>query len=199
MPAQLNRMVFLLAISAGFLALNSPTYVAAASTIYRCGPEGSQWFSQIPCEENSAAVILEDRHMFNEAGEEQPAAEETDVEAAAAASNVQAFITQLEKQRSEQLAEIDLKIQELETRTEAVSNSAADSAESDAENDAEASTEGGSANGQEGSPDTASSGEDEAAESARLLVDLRNTRESIASEYDAMINAARQGSETLSD
>jgi len=195
MPAQLKRTVFLLAISAGFLALNSPTYVAAASTIYRCGPEDSQWFSQIPCEEDSAAVILEDRHMFNEAGEEQPAAEETDVEAAAAASNAQAFITQLEKQRSEQLAEIDRKIQELETRTENASSSAADSAESAGE----PSTEGGSADGKESSPDAASSGEDEAAESARLLANLRNNRESLASEYDAMIKAARQGSETPSD
>jgi len=193
MPAQLKRTVFLLAISAGFLALNSPTYVAAASTIYRCGPEDSQWFSQIPCEEDSAAVILEDRHMFNEAGEEQPAAEETDVEAAAAASNAQAFITQLEKQRSEQLAEIDLKIQELENGTEAVSNSAAESAESDAE----ANTEFGSANGKESNPDGASSGEDEDAESARLLDDLRDTRESIVSEYDAMIDAARQSAKNL--
>jgi len=197
MPAQLNRLVFLSAIPAAFVALCLSTSVTAASNIYRCGPEGSQWYSQIPCEENSEAVIVEDRHMFNEGGEDpssQEAAtdtEETDAGAeAAAASNAQAFITQLEKQRSEQLAEIDLRIQELENRTVAVSNSTADSAESDAG----VSTNVEAEDGQDGSPDADSSDQTEAAEAARLLANLRNSRESIVSEYDAMINAARQGS-----
>lgn len=85
--------------------------VTAESAIYRCGAAGSQRFSQIPCEENSEQVNVEDHFMLKEAGVTDPAdsmqAEDSAADHADVASKAQAFITQLEKQRNEQLAEID--------------------------------------------------------------------------------------------
>lgn len=149
-------------------ALTVPTSLAAESAIYRCGPAGSQWYSQIPCEEDSEQLVVEDHPMFNDSVAVTPHTD-TDAdqqEAAAAnsesnaASKAQAFITQLEKQRGEQLAEIDRQIEALQ------------------------------------SEETSQGEQDDGTASADLggsvLTSLQSTRQSIVSEYDAMIDAARQ-------
>lgn len=142
-------------------------FASADATVYRCGPKGSQWYSQIPCAENSEPVIIKEQHMLGGVGEVPVTAVSTvdgsgasEGPAADATSNAEAFITQLEKQRSEQLAEIDRDIARLETRAAGD----AESGESAAEDD----------------------------ENAAVLASLHNTRDSIVSEYDAMISAARQ-------
>ena len=89
---------------------------------------------------------------------DQEAAEES--EKSVEANKAQAFITQLEKQRSEQLAEIDRDIEKLQSQ------------------------EASATDGGEDSP------VDE--EAAMVLASLQATRKSIMSEYDAMIDAARQ-------
>lgn len=144
--------------------------VVADPAIYRCGPAGSQWYSQIPCEEDSEQVVVEDHQMFKESGVAGSAAndfsqaEGGSADHADAASKAQAFITQLEKQRNEQLAEIDRNIVDLESRSAKV--------------------------------DEGNEQDTDAKEAANLLASMQNTRESIASEYDAMISAARQRIET---
>jgi len=97
--------------------------------------------------------------MFKEAGAEEPDSADSN-----ATSNAQAFITQLEKQRNEQIAEIDRNIQELQSRAE--------------------------------NPDEAAEQSGDAEDAATSLGGLKNTRQSIMSEYDAMISAARQRMET---
>ncbi len=140
---------------------------AAGSEIYRCGPEGSQQFSQIPCEENSEPLVMEDHPMFSESKRAEPADDADSVDAqengaSDETNKAQAFITQLEKQRSEQLAEIDRKIEQLQ----------AESATGEADNSA---TDEGT---------------------ATLLANLQISRASIVSEYNAMIDAARQRIQT---
>jgi hypothetical protein len=142
---------------------------SADATVYRCGPEGSQRYSQIPCSEDSEQVVIRDQHKLiepagspaesgGEGTSQQPNAQA--VEEASPASNAEAFIQQLEKQRSEQLAEIDRDIAKLQSGSS-------------------------NADGDEVS-------EAEAEEASELLAGLQNTRESIVAEYDAMILAARQ-------
>ncbi len=143
--------------------------VCADATVYRCGPEGSQRYSQIPCSDDSEQMVIKDQHKLIEPGGSPPESAGADgrtqpdanaAEEAAPASNAEAFIQQLEKQRSEQLAEIDRDIAKLQDR-------------------------GSSATGEEMS-------EAKADETSELLAGLQNTRESIVAEYDAMIQAARQ-------
>lgn len=150
----------------GFCIILEPV-LAAGPGIYRCGPADSQWYSQIPCEENSEMVTVEDQFMFSDTAtsDADPAGSAEPGEGAAgqqadAASKAQAFITQLEKQRSQQLAVIDQNIEELQALS--------------------------------GNPDAAEgqSGDGEAA--AVLLANLQDARQSIISEYEAMISAARQ-------
>ncbi len=147
-------------------ALASPA--AADSAIYRCGPAGSQWFSQIPCEENSEKVIVEDPRMFKDTGDSAAdtmqsvgVEDSTGEQQADAASRAQAFITQLEKQRNEQLAEIDNNIEELRSRAE--------------------------------NPDETEELSGDGEQAAILLAKLQNARRSLMSEYEAMISATRQG------
>lgn len=140
-----------------------PLSAAAGSEIYRCGPEGSQQFSQIPCEENSEPLVMEDHPMFSESTKTDSADDadlaETQVNETSDETNkAQAFITQLEKQRSEQLAEIDQKIELLQSES--------------------ATDKEGNSTSVEGS--------------STLLTSLQTTRQSIVSEYNAMIEAARQ-------
>lgn len=149
------------------LCMSQAPLMAAGPEIYRCGPAGSQRFSQIPCEENSEKVIVEDQFMFSEtaASDAHPTGfaepgEDAAGQQADAASKAQAFITQLEKQRNEQLAEIDQSIEELQSRSENPED-----------------TEGQSGDGQA---------------AAISIANLQNTRQSIMSEYEAMIVAARQ-------
>jgi hypothetical protein len=163
---QSPRTMFTGLLAAGTAVLNLAAWTAAAadSTVYRCGPPGSQWFSQIPCAEDSEAVLIVDQHKL---GDSDPAADAgTEDDGAAAdnsastASNAEAFVTQLEKQRSEQLAEIDRQIANLQNQD----NQVGDSEESAVTDD----------------------------ENASLLATMQNTRQSIVSEYDAMIRAAQQ-------
>ena len=147
------------------LSVSGPA--GADATVYRCGPPGSQRYSQIPCAEDSEAVVIKDQHKLGDSGDVPEAAgipesaNDTDAESAAdAANNAEAFITQLEKQRNEQLAEIDRNIARLK-------NPASDPDEG---------------------AETTATGE----EIAALLASLQNTRDSIVSEYDAMIRAAQQ-------
>lgn len=158
-------LAFCLAFSLVF-GLTAQQPAAADATVYRCGPPGSQWYSQIPCAEDSEAVVIKDQHLLDDSGNAPAAAKPTDANetgedsAPDTTSNAEAFITQLEKQRSEQLAVIDRDIARLQNQdTEPV----------------------------EGEENTA-----EEAENAALLAGLQNTRESIVSEYDAMIQAAQQ-------
>jgi hypothetical protein len=147
--------------------LSAPGPAAADATVYRCGPPGSQWYSQIPCNEDSEAIVIKDQHKLGDSGnspatsETQDSANEHAADSAAdSANNAEAFITRLEKQRSEQLAEIDRNIASLQ-------NQATEPAE--------------------GEETTATKEENTA-----LLTSLQNTRESIVAEYDAMILAAQQ-------
>lgn len=154
-------------------ALTVQISLAAESTIYRCGPANSQWYSQIPCEEDSEQVVVEDHPMFNDSAAATPTPDadqqETAVanQASDAASKAQAFINQLEKQRSEQLAEIDREIKDLQP------------GEAD-QNDQ------GNEQGDAASADML----------ATSLASLQSTRQSIVSEYDAMISAARKRTDT---
>jgi len=157
----LSSTLLLLIFSAAVPAL------AAEPMIYRCGPAGSQWFSQIPCEESSEQVIVQDHRMFKETGvSDTAAADSTQAQASPdqqrqdSIGKAQAFIAQLEKQRNDQLAEIDRNIEELRFRSETANES----------------DEAGG----------------EAGEAANLMSDIQITRQSIVSEYDAMISAARQ-------
>ncbi len=110
----LNRRLLLSVASV--MTLSALPLMAVASEIYRCGPVGSQRYSQIPCEENSEKLVVEDHPMFND-----PTSGDADVQADKgnvsneSARKAQAFINQLEKQRSEQLAEIDKNIQALQS------------------------------------------------------------------------------------
>jgi len=122
------------------------------STVYRCGPEGSQKYSQIPCSDDAEPMVIKEQHLLGDAGL-LPADRGSDNASAGAANNAEAFIEQLEKQRREQLAEIDGTI---------------------------ASLKGPDANPAESEQIAAS------------LAVLQATRNSIVSEYDAMILAAQQ-------
>jgi hypothetical protein len=170
-----NLLALLPAAAICLFSASLPSLMAAEPKVYRCGPAGSQWYSQIPCEEDSEEVIVEDHHMFSDTPASDPqdgssAADDKDTESDSAeeiaASKAQAFITQLEKQRSEQLAEIDRRIDELE------SSLAGDGGE----------------NGLEGSSENDAENE----QNAKQLSDLKRNRQSIVSEYEAMISAARQ-------
>lgn len=143
--------------------------VSADATVYRCGPEGSQRYSQIPCSDQSEPMVIRDQHKLIEPGGSpaestgagsSPQPDASAAEEAGRSSNAEAFIQQLEKQRGEQLAEIDRDIAKLQDR-------------------------GSNASGEEVS-------EAETREASDLLAGLQNTRESIVAEYDAMIQAARQ-------
>lgn len=163
MQKKTNVFINLPVSVACLLVLAAPFCAAANSAIYRCGPEGSQQFSQIPCEENSVALVMEDHPMFSDStragtADDAGLADAQGNEDADKAKKAQAFITQLEKQRSEQLAEIDQKIKQLQSENV-----------TDEEN---------------------SSTSDEG--TAGLLTSLQTTRQSIVSEYNAMIDAARQ-------
>jgi len=112
-------------------------------------------------------MLLVSALMFREAGASatEPAGSAKPGEIAAgqqadAKSKAQAFITQLEKQRNEQLAEIDKTIEELQAFSE--------------------------------NPDAAEGQNDDGEAAAVLLASLRSNRQSIMSEYEAMITAARQ-------
>jgi hypothetical protein len=165
----MNKSAYFLILSlgTGFLAsfFLCPAALAAGPGIFHCGEPGNQSWSQIPCEETSEQVIIEDHVMITglpESGEGSGAEGESQTGAngqAQATSNVQAFINQLEKQRGEQLAEIDRNIQELERGSGA--------AGLDAEGEVPV-------------------------ESTQLMATLKETRKAIVSEYDAMISAAQQ-------
>jgi hypothetical protein len=154
--------------SAILLALSAQSTSAAGPAIYRCGPAGSQWYSQIPCAEDSEQLVVEDHQMFSDsdtvsntqADAQESASADDDADAK---SKAQAFIVQLEKQRSAQLAEIDQKIEVLQ------SGDTTGAGQDDAD-----------------SSDMA----------ATLLASLQTTRQSIVTEYDAMIDAARQRANT---
>jgi len=92
----------------------------AQAQIFRCEAEGESYFSQIPCAENSQAVVIEDRLMFSEAS---PAAEKQNEEpeppverVKTQAENMQDFVSTLYRQRTEQLQEIDKNIADLESQ-----------------------------------------------------------------------------------
>lgn len=153
----LSRLMFVLLTS---LAFGASAF--ADSTVYRCGPKGSQWYSQIPCTENSEQLVIKEQHKLSDtgAGQEAGSGNDADPAAADAAGNAQSFIAQLEKQRTAQLAELDRNIAELQKQAE------------------EAAANGDS---------------DEASSKVTvLLANLQATRDSVVSEYDAMISAAQQ-------
>lgn len=165
-PGRANALITLLALVLSALVAAS---LRADATVYRCGPAGSQWYSQIPCSENAEPMLIRDQHKLSEpetpeaesaSANSNPAQAAESAQETAPASNAEAFIQQLEKQRSEQLAEIDRNIARLENAS--------------------------SSAGEDGTP----LADDE---TAALIAGLQNTRESIVSEYDAMIRAARQG------
>ncbi len=171
LPRYVRKLCTVGLLTLGLLSMAVLNPLMADPTIYRCGPKGSQWFSQIPCAEDSEQVVVEDHAMFKETGtalastdDSLIAGETTAAVKGDSARKAQAFITQLEKQRGEQLAEIDRGIKELKTRSK-----------------------------------PAGDGNEEAAdakEAAILLTSMQNTRQSIVSEYDAMISAARQRTKT---
>jgi hypothetical protein len=139
--------------------------VMADPGIFRCGEAGNQSWSQIPCEESSEQVVIEDHRMITEAPPPKESAgslggaASTSAGQAQSVNNVQAFIQQLDSQRIEQLAEIDRNILALESRS------------------------GQGNDGAEG---------DNPVDTAELIAELKESRKAIVTEYEAMISAAQQ-------
>jgi hypothetical protein len=138
-----------------------PDFLAADPAIYRCGEAGSQTWSQIPCEEDSEALVVEDHLMFTE-----PQALQEDAGGVVGttvtqqkgemtqAKRMEAFIAQLETQRRQQLAEIDHSSAELESQM------------------------------------AASEDESVVAAAESALAELQSARREVVEQYDAMITEA---------
>jgi len=85
----------------------------ASAEIYRCESKGETYFSQIPCNDEAQAVVIEDRQMFS-----TPAAIDTlppsareaaqpSVPARTPADNLKEFVETLNRQRNDEIAKVD--------------------------------------------------------------------------------------------
>lgn len=140
---------------------------AASAEIYRCESKGESYFSQIPCNDEAEAVVIEDRPMFS-----TPAAIDTlppsAREAAAAqpvpartpADNLKEFVETLNRQRSEEIAQVDGKITETKAQLAVMAGRPADDPEQAALNE--------------------------------QLTELQASREAVSRQYDAMILEAER-------
>jgi len=92
--------------------------------VFRCESRGETYFSQIPCADDSEAVLIEDRMMFSEAAPQtKPAEKEPEAPVAPVktqAQNMQEFVLTLQRQRTEQLQQIDRDIGALESKLNAL-------------------------------------------------------------------------------
>ena len=91
---------------------------ASQAAVYKCSTESDTYFSQIPCEENAEVVAIEDTTMFTD---EAHGAISTPAETELAAppkrspeDNMRDFVETLQRQRMEQLEDMDDQIIALE-------------------------------------------------------------------------------------
>ena len=136
-----------------------------AADIYRCEAKGETYFSQIPCNDQAQAVVIEDRQMFSTPANVStlpPSARVTQEPAATRtpADNLKEFVETLNRQRSEELAKADRQITDLEAQL--------------------ANAEGQPAN----DPELVAVGEQ--------LAEARTARDSISGQYDSMIIEAER-------
>lgn len=151
------------------LALMLPGLVQAQ--IFRCETKGESYFSQIPCADNSEAVVIEDRLMFSDgAPETTAAAKEPEVQpepVKSQAENMQDFVSTLYRQRTEQLQGIDKDIGVLADQLDSIGDDPSDSEQREALN--------------------------------QQLASLRESRSSIVEQYQSMIAEAERRVAALSD
>ena len=86
----------------------------ASAEIYRCESKGETYFSQIPCNDEAEAVVIEDRQMFSTPAaintlppSAREAAQPSSVPARTPADNLKEFVETLNRQRSEEIARVD--------------------------------------------------------------------------------------------
>lgn len=143
----------------------------AQAQIFRCETKGETYFSQIPCADNSEAVVIEDRLMFSDGAPETKATEkEPEAQAEPAksqAENMQDFVSTLYRQRTEQLQGIDKDIGVLGDRLASIGDDPSDGGEREA--------------------------------ISQQLASLRESRGSIVEQYESMIAEAERRVAALSD
>ena len=132
--------------------------------IYRCESKGDTYFSQIPCNDQAEAVVIEDTHLFKaqmippdpEAGEGVP----RKAQVRTPADNLREFVETLQRQRNEQMAQVDGDISSVEQQLAATEGAPADDPERLA--------------------------------LAEKLAELNSSRASISSQYESMIAEAER-------
>jgi len=101
--------------------------------IFRCESKGETYFSQIPCADDSEAVVVDDRLMFSDgAPPAKPAESEAEAPPAPVktqAENMQEFVLPLQRQRTEQLQQIDQDISALQAQLDALDKDKPDNPE----------------------------------------------------------------------
>ena len=137
---------------------------ALQAQIFRCEMKGDTYYSQIPCDDSSEAVVIEDQLMFSEHSDGVVPLPEAPVAAAepvrTEADNLLEFVATLRKQRSGQLEQLDKDIGQLDAQLKAFGDSPEDTAQREA--------------------------------LSERLTDLQNSRDTIAEQYDSMIVEAER-------
>ena len=138
---------------------------AFGGEIYRCESKGETYFSQIPCNDQAEAVVIEDHPMFSDAAatNAEGASEQATARSAPVrtpADNLREFVETLNRQRNDETAQVNQDISEVEAQLAAAEGDPADD------------------------PERVALGE--------RLAELHASRESIAGRYDSMIAEAER-------